>query len=291
MAYLSLFTVGVTRLLSRDWNTADEVFTDTLSQAEEHVLSLNQSKVYFYRGIARFLKSSYSRENYYLSKHYPKETLATISSAISDLTKATELEPEYEDPYVWCAFVYYNYTFARISDRPAYTLEQQVHDLNLAIAYASKAIAIDQNRAYSFYIRGQAYSLVSSFDDAIRDFTRAIELNPNDPYMYVDRATGYFFQGKHDLVIADYDKAISLKPDYPEAYHARGLFYCVNRDYTRGMSDLNRAIELRPTYIQAYIDRGIQYKVIGQENKANEDFRIGEKLIQQSDASGSTGNK
>ena len=106
IAYLSLFTVGLTRYTASDWDQAINEFSDALRQVKDPIKELDQSIVYFYRGITYAHLKDYNR-------------------AIADSTQAIKLNP--------------NYTKAYYNRGNAYA---HLKDYNRAIADSTQAIKL-----------------------------------------------------------------------------------------------------------------------------------------------------
>ena len=79
----------------------------------------------------------------------------------------------------------------------------------------TKAIEIDPDYAYYYYIRGWVYKLLERYDEAISDYTKAIELEPDFTYAYYDRGFAYERLGRDLDAQADFKKACDM--GYEEA--------------------------------------------------------------------------
>ncbi len=114
-------------------------------------------------------------------------------SAISDLEKAIELDPNDANMYYWRGFCFY-----------------EKEDFDNAISDFSKAIELDPNDANIYYWRGICFYDKEDFDNAISDFSKAIELNPSDPEHYYWRGRSFYEKKNYDSAISDLEKAIEL---------------------------------------------------------------------------------
>ena len=88
MTYLSLFTLGMARRAAGDWAGAIARFNDALNQKTESSSSLNQSLVYFYRGVAYLFQG-------------------TFDHALADLDQAIKLQPTLAEAYGNRTVVYF----------------------------------------------------------------------------------------------------------------------------------------------------------------------------------------
>jgi len=68
-------------------------------------------------------------------------------------------------------------------------------------------------------------------------------VNPDYADAYNNRGNAYSRLGKYQQAIEDYNKAIRLKPDYADAYHNRGLAYFTQGENKLGCIDAKKACE------------------------------------------------
>lgn len=108
-----------------------------------------------------------------------------------------------------------------------------------------------------FYLkRGEDFSGVHQYDQAIADFATAIQLKPEYAEAYNDRGFAYYLKGDAERAIADYTRAIELRPNYPKAYNSRGVAYMAHGyGAAKSVPDFDRAIALKPGFRYAYINR------------------------------------
>ena len=155
--------------------------------------------------------------------------------AISDFSKALELNPKYSFTYVNRGLAY---------DRKG--LSDQ------AISDYSKALEINPKDYRAYFYRGYAYGRKGQDEQAISDYTKAIELNPKYAEAYNNRGIAYQRKSQHDQAILDYSKVIELNPNYALAYYNRGTGYWGKSQNDQAILDLTKAIELNPKYAPAY---------------------------------------
>jgi Tfp pilus assembly protein PilF len=176
--------------------------------------------------------------------------------AISELSEAISLSPDYAEAYFYRAMAY------RSNDM-----------YNEAIADFTRAIELEPNSVYPYYERGLAYSYSGIATRAIEDFTRAIELQPNMIDAFYQRAGRYFDTGRYDDAIADFDKVIELNPGYGDSYFDRGRAYSSKGDYEAAIEDFSLAINLDREAAYYYYARGEAYRLLGNTDSAIEDYR------------------
>ena len=189
-----------------------------------------------------------SRGNaYYNLGQYPK--------AISEYTKAIELDPKHAKAYCHRGVVY-----------------RKLGKLDQAISEYNKALELDPNYAAAYNNRGNVYSDLGQYPKAICDFTRAILLNPKYATAYYNRGVAYGNLGQYNQAISDYTRAIELDAKYAMAYNNRGNAYGRLGQYLQAISDFTRAIEIDPEFALAYKNRGVAYVLQKSPTAACGDF-------------------
>lgn len=133
-----------------------------------------------------------------------------------------------------------------------------------AILDYTEAIEITPKYADAYYNRGNAYSKNDMLDQAILDYTKAIEIKPNYAEAYYNRGNAYGKKKKFDQAISDYTKALVINPHYVGAYTNRGSIYYVKRQYEQAISDFNEALKINPNYSLAYFNKALACETVGQ---------------------------
>ena len=123
-----------------------------------------------------------------------------------------------------------------------------------------------------YYCRGNAYSDLGNYRQAIEDLNRAIEIKPDYVMAYTSRGVAYIYLGNYRQAIEDLNRVIAIRPSYAEAYNNRGAAYKGFGNYRQAIEDLNRVIAIRPNYPEAYLNRGFAYNGLGNYRQAIEDF-------------------
>ncbi|NEW80971.1 MAG: tetratricopeptide repeat protein [Mariniphaga sp.] len=209
-----------------------------------------------------FASPGYSQtaEEYY-NYAWEKYKIKDYSGAISDFTKAIELDPNKA-----------SYHYLRGASK------SNLEDFSGAISDFSKSIEIDPIDAGAFYFRGNAKSHIKDYRGAISDFTKAIELDPKDAdYNYL-RGNAKSHIKDNRGAISDYTKAIELGPNEGSYYGNRGFAKGNLKDYTGAFADYYKALEIDPKDSVVYYDRGLlKITALGQQesgcldlNKAGE---------------------
>jgi len=218
-----------------------------------------------------------------------------LPQAVSDCTKAIEINPKYANAYNNRGNAY-----SRQGNLP-----QAISDFNRAIeinphdssyyngrgfAYAvqnkfiqaisdfTRAIEINPKYADAYYNRGVAYSQQGNLPQAVSDFTRAIEINPEYANAHNNRGNAYGRQGNVSQAIPDFTRAIEINPHDAGYYNGRGFAYAVQNKFIQAISDFTRAIEINPNLAEAYNNRGLVYYTTKEYDKAWVDVHRAESL-------------
>jgi tetratricopeptide (TPR) repeat protein len=158
------------------------------------------------------------------------------AQAITDLTKATVLNPKTALPYYFMA---------------------QVYTSGLEYAFgADPDTNLNRTKALAAY-------------------NKAIQLDPKLIDAYYNRASLYYEQKQNRQAIADYDKVIESDPKHGGAYNDRALAKFNNKDYYGAIRDFSSAIENRSRLAavqSAYENRGDAFVQAGDYDRATKDF-------------------
>jgi tetratricopeptide (TPR) repeat protein len=145
-------------------------------------------------------------------------------------------------------------------------------DLQKRIEYLTQAVQLNPGYADAYYSRGNAYTFLQQYKQAIRDFSQVIRLDPTNASAYSNRGNAYVFLQQYKQAISDYSQAIRLDPSYADAYYNRGNTYVDLKQYQRSIDDYTQAIQLEPTNAFAYGNRGHAYTLLRQHKYAISDY-------------------
>lgn len=126
--------------------------------------------------------------------------------------------------------------------------------------------------AYSYFNRGNGYTIKGEYDHARKDYDQAIALRPVYPEAFAARGNVYRFQHDTGLAIRDYDQSIKLNPKYDLAFDDRGLTYMDKGDFDHAIRDFDEAIRLNPNNVAAFNNQGMAYRCKGDYEHAIRDF-------------------
>ncbi|MFC2049798.1 tetratricopeptide repeat protein [Chloroflexota bacterium] len=163
--------------LTPDDPEVDEWMVDLTRGIERRPESAPESALAYYgRGHCYILKGEYDK-------------------AISDFTKAIELQPDRAAAYN--------------SRGLAYCYKGEY---NKAISDYNNAIELDpKNAKVYYYNRGCSYHSLGEYDKAIADYTKAIELDPEFNRAYYRRGLAHEAKGEYDKAINDFEKVAQLE--------------------------------------------------------------------------------
>ena len=177
-----------------------------------------------------------------------------------------------------------------------------------AVDDLSRAITIDNTLAASYYVRGFTYYEMGKrfHKDALADAMRAHELEPEDPennravcviltatnqaesaipycnaaveggaeLAHFSRGTAYFKLGEtHDQqAFADIHHVLTIDSEHTGALNNLCWFMSLGGRASEGLPYCERALNVDPDYALAYDSRGLAYAMLGEHEKAIEDF-------------------
>jgi len=172
-----------------------------------------------------------------------------------------------------------------------YTLEgyefYKLGDYTTAIVCFTRAIEHDPYELRNYFYRGDSYSRLEQYQNAINDCNTFINLNTNVMYfeqtllVWITRGRAYISIGKYDEAINDfthviitgtretsnlYDLYVSL------AYHDRSRAYSAINNNNSAISDLTNSIRLNPNSASSYYFRGLLYASNRDYRNAKDDF-------------------
>jgi tetratricopeptide (TPR) repeat protein len=132
--------------------------------------------------------------------------------------------------------------------------------------HSNKASAAADERAHSYYYKGD-------YDQAIVEFTEAIRIEPKNSDYYSNRGIAYYHKGSYDRAIADFTESLRLKTEYPSVdYYSRATAYYAKGNYDQAIADFTEAIRLWSEDSSYYYGRGAAYYRKGNYERAIADF-------------------
>ncbi len=155
------------------------------------------------------------------------------------------------------------------------------YDLDMALADATQAIALNPDDSNFLVDRGRVHSYRSEYEDAVNDFSASIKIYDQATEAYLNRGNAYIHTAQFDLARADFDKALELRPDSVDAYQGRIEAFLEASDNDKpvkgydldaALKDANTALELQNGNAVNYLLRGKVYSRQGELDKALADL-------------------
>ena len=238
--------------------------------------SLNEPVSRFVRGYIFFISDEYDRavEEFDQVAKSQSELLPQVlllraltngvkknyDNAISDLSKAIDLQPDHALLYALRASVY-----------------EEKDDYDKAIADYSRASKLEPGNVDFLIARGGAYKFKGDASSALADYDRVINLAPQHAPAYSARAALYMKRGDHVKAEPDFNKAVALSPD-ENTYKERAEFYEERGNYDRAISDYTEIIKLNPNHSSNFLNRGHAFFQKGELDRAIQDYDKGIEL-------------
>jgi tetratricopeptide (TPR) repeat protein len=136
--------------------------------------------------------------------------------------------------------------------------------LELALAYADSAVALDADIDGGLKLRGDIKQRQRNFHGALMDYAKAEKVEPENPRLFVSRSAVHISQGNLKEAVQDCDRAIKLAPNDADAWYNRACADYMGRNNDGAKRSLERAIELNGGHSDALFLRGVirgeQYK-------------------------------
>ncbi len=120
-----------------------------------------------------------------------------------------------------------------------------------------------------------------NLEESIELFTQVLEKEPENLLALFSRGTAYLKSHKFDEAIDDYTKYLGQNKSNEKVYCSRGNAYLGKEDLNNALVDFNKAIDINPHYPTVYFSRSELFKKMGEEEQAEEDEMIGNRLQKQ----------
>jgi tetratricopeptide (TPR) repeat protein len=114
------------------------------------------------------------------------------------------------------------------------------------------ALALDPQKAYSNYLRGNIYLETESYAEALKDLNMAVSLNPGEKEYYFTRGIAHILLKNFDAALDDMDYCIKNKSPGGLPYFFKALIYFRTGKYQESLRNINIAIGIEPEAFQSY---------------------------------------
>lgn len=200
---------------------------------------------------------------------YDRSTREANLLAHQLFTKAVALDPQFASAHVYVGWTY----FAQWS----FGWSQDPQVLDLALAAARQAIAVDSSLSEGHRLLGIVYLWKKQYEPAAAEIERALTLDPNCADTYCALGEVFNFSGRPGETPELVEKAMRLNPLYPTWYlWALGHAYYLLRRYEDAIAVFKRALTRNHNFIPAH---GFLTIIYG-ETESSEEARISGKTLQ-----------
>ena len=136
-------------------------------------------------------------------------------------------------------------------------LANLAHELENAIAYVDRAIALNPNLALAWGVSGWLRVYLGEHADAIVRLERAIRLSPFDLlayYFYAGMGFAHVFAGRCDEAVSWARKAALEKPDWATAVRVEVIAYTLSGRIVEGRQALERLLAINPDFRLSHLE-------------------------------------
>jgi predicted O-linked N-acetylglucosamine transferase (SPINDLY family) len=146
-------------------------------------------------------------------------------------------------------------------------LAGQTRDLDGAIQYFDRAIAIAPGNAGAHCNRGLALKQLNQPDAALACFDRAIALDPASVIAYYSRAETYKDLGRADEALASYAQAIAINPGFIHASYRRGVVLQQIARLPEAIASYDQVLQLKPDHFDSHANRAFSLFALGRHEE------------------------
>jgi predicted O-linked N-acetylglucosamine transferase (SPINDLY family) len=132
---------------------------------------------------------------------------------------------------------------------------KQLRQPEAALTYFDRAIALDPTSAVAYYSRAETYKELGRTDEALASYDSALAINPGFVYASYRRAVVLQHSARLEDAIAGYDEVIRNKPDHFDAHANRAFSLFALGRHVEALASIEQAIALKPDQASAYLLR------------------------------------
>lgn len=203
-------------------------------------------------GTGRFLWLNRAMTHVYLKSFEP---------ALADMDRILEKEPEDSSAWFYRGEILY-----------------RLKDFEGAIECYTKSLEV-QEAAHVLFVRGDAYSMMGEYENALADYTTAHEKRPYTIGFLIARAKCLARMDRLDEARVDLDEAAKKQPERYQVYLERAILSASQTLEASRTADLKKALQyiedelfFRPRDSKVFSDRARVYEMMGELEKAKEDL-------------------
>ena len=159
-----------------------------------------------------------------------------------------------------------------------YLYRQSKNNIQFAIQFFDKAIALDSRYAEAYAGLAEAYAVRYAYferkdvwlDKALELSLKAIMYDSTLAEAYSALALAYYYKGTFDEALTAVQKALSLDSNNFFAYWILGRVYFTTDRDAEAIEPLKKVTEINPDFYTAYMDLRMVYEKLGDQEKHNE---------------------
>jgi tetratricopeptide (TPR) repeat protein len=145
---------------------------------------------------------------------------------------------------------------------------QHTHRVNLALAPAKKAVAIDPHDSFAYYILASAYKSNLYFMEAEQKIAIAIKLNSQIADYFALQADMYQMQNRWHESIASLENGLVLDPSHIDCLKIKLKVSIERRSFTEASKTVNLLLRLAPNDSGIHFLNGEMYRQQQQHRQA-----------------------
>ena len=163
-----------------------------------------------------------------------KERQGNFDDAVSEMSKAADLDPEASAPALRLVRAY---------------LQRQ--DYANALKHTERLVKLNPDNARMLILLGEMYHQMQRDNDAAKAFAKAIELEPENEESY--GALAKLLEDMNDFVATAevYERLITLNPESPVFHYELGMVLARMNDLEGARMALEKALELKSDFVRA----------------------------------------
>lgn len=152
-----------------------------------------------------------------------------INTALVDLNKCIDQNPNYYDAYIERANLYNN-----------------IDSIDSSLDDYISCIKINPENPIAYNKRADLYFKIGDYEKSLEDLDEAIRLYPENEFFYFSRGKVYLKIKEYNKSLEDFNTAIIDSPEYSEFYYYRARSYDKIGKLKKALDDIKRSLELNP---------------------------------------------
>ena len=152
--------------------------------------------------------------------------------------------------------------------------EFYVHNYGNAIELCGRAIELNPNGQWAFFIRGNAFAMINELNKSLKDYYSFERIDKSFPVLYLNRGIVNMNLGNRYQAMEDFNAALKLRPDLYEAMYFKGKMLGENGKFDEAIELLSEVIKHHPQDIGALMHRGQYYKKKNNYIEALSDYDV-----------------